>query len=126
MLLVSFEPLERLRQYTIDDGFGWPVLADERRASYRLYGLQRASWMRAWLSPKTVFFYARAALAGKRLRQPLSDTRQLGGDFLVDPKGIVTLAFTSTEPADRPSVDQILNARMAGGVTPTGSRPPAP
>ena len=126
VLLVSFEPLERVRQYTIDDGFGWPVLSDEGGASYGLYGLGRASRVRAWLSPKTVSFYFRAALEGKRLRRPVSDTKQLGGDFLIDPEGTVVLVFTSKEPADRPSVDQIINARTAGGVTPTGSRPPAP
>lgn len=111
VLLVSFEPLARVRGYSLDDGFGWPVLADERSAAYAAYGLERASFLRAWLSPRTVRFYLASALRGKRIRRPVSDTAQLGGDFLVDPHGRVVFAFRSTEPADRPAVEAILAAR---------------
>lgn len=110
VLLVSFEPLARVQRYAIEDGFGWPVLADEARTGYQLYGLARASFVRTWLSPRTALYYARAVLRGKRLRRPLSDTRQLGGDFLMDPNGRIVLAFRSSEPADRPAVGQILAA----------------
>lgn len=114
VLLVSFEPLERVRMYSIDDGFGWPVLTDASLDTYARYGLQRVSWVRAWLSPKTVSFYVRAAIRGKRIRRPVSDTGQLGGDFLIDPAGRIVFGFTSAEPADRPTVDAILMARAAG------------
>ncbi len=111
MLLVSFEPLFRVRTYSLDDGFGWPVLADETGTAYGDYGLERASLLRAWLSPKTVRFYVASALRGKRIRRPVSDTSQLGGDFLIGPDGRIRFAFRSTEPADRPSVEALLAAQ---------------
>ncbi len=112
VLLVSFEPLQRVRLYASDDGFGWPVLADESRTAYRSYGLSRASFVRTWLSPRTTLYYARALLRGTRPRRPVSDAQQLGGDFLIDPEGRIVLAFRSSEPADRPTVGTILEARL--------------
>jgi len=110
VLLVSFEPMQRVRRYSVEDGFGWPVLVDEPRQGYGRYGLGRASFARAWLSPKTTLYYIKALLRGRKPRRPVSDTGQLGGDFLIDPGGRVVLAFRSSEPADRPAVDQILSA----------------
>ena len=114
VLLISFEPLERLRLYRVDEEFGWPVVSDESRAVYAQYGLERASFTRVWLSPRTVWYYLKAVAAGKRLRPPVSDTRQLGGDFLIDPAGRIAFAFRSSQPADRPPVSQILEARESG------------
>lgn len=111
VLLVSFEPVHRVRLYQSADGPRWPVLSDESRTGYERYGLERASFLRTWFSPRTTLFYVRAALRGKRLRRPVSDTRQLGGDFLIDPEGRVVFAFRSAEPADRPSADLIIRAR---------------
>jgi peroxiredoxin len=118
VLLVSFEPLARAREYSVEDGFGWPVLADESGAAYASYGLERASFLRAWLSPKTVRFYLSSALRGRRIRKPVSDTSQLGGDFLIDPDGRIVFAFRSAEPADRPSVEQITSSRHRTGHEP--------
>lgn len=108
MLIVSFEPLERIRWYLADVDFEWPVLSDPDRAAYRAYGLERTSLARAWLSPRTLAFYVRAALHGTRLHRPTADTRQLGGDFLIDAQGVVRLARRSVEPAGRPSVEELL------------------
>ena len=100
--------------YADETEFGWPVLADEGHEIYALYGLVRTSFAKAWLSPRTVRYYLRAAFRGKRLHRPTGDTLQLGGDFLIDPAGRVVFAFRSAEPADRPSVERILYARTAG------------
>lgn len=108
VLLVSFEPLERLRLYTVEDGFGWPVLRDEGRTGYVAYGLERAGFARTWLSPRTVWFYLKAALRGRKIRRPVSDSGQLGGDFLIDPGGRIAWQFRSADPADRPPVSTIL------------------
>jgi hypothetical protein len=111
VLLVSFEPLERVRQYVVEDEFEWPVLSDELREFYDSYGLGRSSFIRAWFSPRTVGYYLKAAFSGKRIRRPASDTGQLGGDFLIDPAGRIVLAFRSSEPADRPGVSRIFEAQ---------------
>ena len=45
------------------------------------------------------------------------DIHQLGGDFLLDRSGRLMLAHPSTDPADRPTVQQLLDAlgRHAAG-----------
>ena len=108
VLVLSFEPLERVRWYLAEVDFGWPVLADPERAIYRAYGLGRASTLRAWFSPRTVRFYLGALIHGKVPRRPQGDTHQLGGDFIIDEAGLIRFAHRSVEPADRPSVDSLV------------------
>ena len=111
VLLVSFEPLERVRHYVVEDEFEWPILSDETHELYQAYGLGRSSVIRTWLSPRTIAYYCKAAFGGKKIRRPTSDTGQLGGDFLIDPVGRIVFGFRSEEPADRPGVRQILEAQ---------------
>ncbi len=107
--------MERIRSFAGDD-VGWPILADPDRTLYRAYGLERASFARTWLSPRTVAYYLRAAAGGRRIRLPKSDSHQLGGDFIVNPRGVVIFAHRSTEPADRPTVERLVAAiRGVGG-----------
>ncbi len=109
MLLVSFEPLLPLQSQP-DEEMGWSIMSDPERAAYRAYGLERTNFVRAWLSPRTVAYYLRAAAAGRRIRLPQSDSRQLGGDFVIDAQGSITFAHRSTEPADRPPVERLIAA----------------
>ena len=110
VLLVSFEDQSSTELFADDVEFDWPILVDEARAAYAAYGLTRASAARVWLSPRTVAFYLRELLGGRRLRRPVGDTAQLGGDFIVDRAGRIAFAHRSLEPADRPSVEVILAA----------------
>jgi hypothetical protein len=110
VLLVSFEQLDRIAWYLAEAEFGWPVLSDPGRDAYRAYRLERAGFARAWLSPRTLAYYARQILRGHPPPIPRADSLQLGGDFLVDDAGILRLARPSSEPADRPSLPEILAA----------------
>lgn len=113
VLLVSFESLERIRFQFAGAEFGWPVLSDETREGYGAFGLERAGWVRVWLSPRTLGFYARSLLRGRIPGKPQADTLQLGGDFIIDAGGVVRFAHRSVEPADRPPVDLLLQALRA-------------
>ncbi len=113
VLVVSFEPMERVRWYLEDVDFGWPVLADPGRTLYAAYGLRRGSVARVWLSPRTLAFYARELIRGRLPRRPAGDTLQLGGDFVIDGEGVLRFAHSSVEPADRPPVAELL-AVLAG------------
>ena len=105
VLIVSFEPVARVRLFAEGVDHGWPILTDESRACYAAYGLSRTSWLRAWLSPRTLAHYLRAALVQRRLpRRPEADTLQLGGDIIIDTEGIIRFVHRSVEPADRPDV----------------------
>lgn len=107
MLLVSFESMARIAGFG-DDDVGWDTISDPDRSLYRAYGLDRTNFVRTWLSPRTVAYYLRAAASGRRIRPPRSDSRQLGGDFIIDRQGFVVFAHRSSEPADRPPVEHLI------------------
>ena len=114
VLVVSFDPPRRIGGYCRLHRLPFVCLSDERRAAYRAYGLGRASWLRT-LTPRalapyvTLYFRARRG-GGRRPDYGGQDLRQMGGDFVVAPDGRLTLAHASHDPADRPSVEQILAA----------------
>ena len=103
-------------------GLRYPVLADEARDAYRAYGLGRAPWWRVW-GPRTLGAYARLLRAGRRLDRPTQDTRQLGGDFVVDPTGRLSYAYRSSRPDDRPAVDALVAAVGASRDRPDDAGP---
>jgi hypothetical protein len=70
----------------------WPVLLDLDRVAYRAWGLRRAAFRTVWLDPRVWARYARLLL---------------GGDFVVDPDGMVTWARPQ-HGDDRPPVGVLL------------------
>ena len=81
-------------------------LLDPERKAYQAFGLEY-SLGRSW-SPKIWFEYARLMAQGRKWRGIQGDSGQLGGDFIVDRSGIIRMAYRSHDPADRPSVSDIL------------------
>ncbi len=109
VVLVTFTHPRNLRGFRHRLGLAYPVLADEDRAVYRAYRLGRGAWWRVW-GLGTMRAYGRLLRAGRRAALPQGDTLQLGGDFVIDPRGRIACAYRSTGPADRPSVDALLTA----------------
>lgn len=91
----------------------FPVLVDPDRSSYHAWGLERASFARIWLDPKTWSQYARLLRAGERIRTMGKDARQLGGDFVVDPDGVIAYSRPQHRD-DRPPVGRLLAAIEQG------------
>ena len=85
----------------------FPFLVDQDLESYRAYGLE-SSALRAW-SPRNLLYYVRAKLQGRETLGNRGDTHQLGGDFVVGENGSLLLAHPSSDPVDRPSLDQLLH-----------------
>ena len=82
------------------------LLLDPDRLAYQAYGLERSAW-RAW-SPRTIWYYIKAKLQGKEQYDSHGeDVHQLGGDFIVDNKGILRFVYRSHDPVDRPSVAEL-------------------
>lgn len=107
VLLISFSRSEGYgRKWLQETGAPFPLLLDPERRTYRAYGL-RHSVARSW-SPRTLWYYVRAAFAGRKLHGIRGDPNQLGGDFIVDSDGIVRLAYRSRESVDRPPVADLL------------------
>jgi hypothetical protein len=92
-----------VRQTRLD----WPLLVDRGRALYRAYGMLRGR-RRDIYGPAALWAYLKLLARGRRLRVPGSDVRQLGGDVLIDPGGIVRIHHVGSGPADRPSVASLL------------------
>ena len=113
--LVTFTSQRNLRGYRGRLALPYAVLADEERAAYRAYGLGRGQRWRVW-GPATWRAYLRLLRRGRRIRRPMEDTLQLGGDFVVDADGRIAYAYRSKGPADRPPVDALV--ATIGGLRP--------
>lgn len=89
-------------------------LPDPEKKLYKLYGVGEGR-LRDVLAPRTLLYYARAALKGQRFWEARPDgkkaeVKQLGGNFVVDTEGMLRLAHPSSEPADRPSAEALIAA----------------
>lgn len=106
--VVTFDADFMARAYVEQTELAWPLLIDSERVLYHAYGMLRG---RAWdlYGPPAIWAYFKLFAKGRWLRRPGSDVTQLGGDVLVDPEGIVRLHKVGSGPADRPSVESMLD-----------------
>ncbi len=115
-MLVTFTDPVNIADYRDRHGYNLPVVVDHDRSAYRTYGLDSGSITQIWnlQSAKRYAEIIRADGPGA-LKRPTEDTRQLGGDFIIDPDGILIYGFWSQGPADRPDVE-LLAAALTGGA----------
>jgi peroxiredoxin len=109
VVLVTFTRQRSLRGYRSRLGLTYPVLSDEERVAYRAYGLGRGPWWRVW-GLASLRAYARLLRRGAKLQRVREDVLQLGGDFVIGRDGRLVYAYRSRGPADRPSVDDLVQA----------------
>ena len=106
VVLITFSSMSYGRVWLKEVCSVFRLLIDRERATYVRYGLKR-SLLRSW-SLKTVRRYVQLMRAGRRWRGIQGDSAQLGGDFIIDPRGIVRLAYPSRDPTDRPEATDLL------------------
>ncbi len=106
---VTFAEVERLAAHRDHLDLPFPLLADPERTVYRRFGLERAPLWRIY-NPGTLRLYGQLLARGRRLRRPVDDTRQLGGDFVLDAAGRLAAAFRPRSPDDRPPIDDLVVA----------------
>lgn len=97
----------------------WPLLIDEKLKLYHAYSMRHGR-LRDILGPAAIGAYLKAMARGRMPRRTAGDPRQLGGNVLVDPAGIVRLHHVATGPAGRPSVERQLDVVRVNA----GRRPP--
>lgn len=90
----------------------WPLLLDSDRELYQAYGMARGSW-RAIYGLTSIWKYLKLIAGGQRPGKPGSDWRQMGGDVMIDPQGVVKLHYISQNPHDRPSVNKLIEVVKA-------------
>jgi hypothetical protein len=111
--LVTFDNDRMAENYVRSSGIKWPLLLDSDQALYKAYALPKASWWSLY-HPKSIASYLRLMASGRMPGKPGSDLRQLGGDVLIDPAGIVRFHHVSKSPHDRPDIDYVLSHVESG------------
>ena len=106
MLLLSFGLESQALRWMQETDSPFSLLLDRERNVYHAYGLERSA-LKSW-HPKMFLRYARLLLKGWKLRPIQGDPNQLGGDFIIDGRGLLQYAHPSEDPADRPSVQELL------------------
>jgi len=109
VLVITFEPPERIPFYV--EAHGWPfaVVSDPTRAAYQAFGLGSAGWVTLF-GPRVVLEYLGLMAKGYRPMGSDSDVHQLGGDFVIDADRRIVFAHRSNDPADRPAAEELLRA----------------
>ena len=106
--VVTFESEYFARAYAEETQLPWPILLDTDRRLYRAYGMERGRW---WdlAGPAATWAYLKLMFRGGRVRKAHDDVKQLGGDVIIDPQGIVRFHHVGNGPADRPPIDELLS-----------------
>jgi hypothetical protein len=113
VMVVSFEAGPMVQAYARTTGLPFPIVVDGERELYRAYGMLHGR-VRDLYGPASVLVYLKLMSRGRRLRLPTGDTAQLGGDVLIDPRGIVRLHHVGSGPADRPAIEAVLDVVRSG------------
>lgn len=92
-------------------GVSFRLLLDQQRESYCAFGLERSFWG-SW-GPKVLWYYTKAYFQGRTGHDTGMDTKQLGGDFIVDKHGVVRWMYRSLDSTDRPSVETVFSKLRA-------------
>jgi peroxiredoxin len=117
VLVISSGSPKALTAYRTVRPWPFPVVTDPSLDSYHRFGLQRATWW-AILNPLVLARYVRLMFRGWLPQRPYDreDLLQLGGDFVLDPRGRLVYAYPSREPTDRPPAKALVEAvRLASG-----------
>lgn len=107
-MVVTFDADFMALAYIKEINLPWPLLLDSDQALYQAYGMTRGSWWNVYGLP-SIWKYLKLIAQGRLPGRPGKDWRQLGGDVLIDPQGVVQIHHVSTGPHDRPSVDSLLS-----------------
>lgn len=105
--VVTFQSSPIAENYVRETKLDWPILIDETLKLYSAYGMHRGRVWDVW-GPATIAVYSKLMFKGRMPRKPAGDVHQLGGDILIDPQGIVHLHHIGTGPADRPTIESLL------------------
>lgn len=87
-----------------------PIACDPGRLAYRAFGLERGR-LSMFFRPHVLARYVRLIFSGWFPKSPESgeDLLQLGGDFIVSAAHKLVFAHRSRDPADRPTVGELIH-----------------
>ena len=106
--IVTFDSTKLACDYRKNFDLDWPLLLDPEFELYRAYTMEKASWWALASPPRIIRYLVDIFSTGVPGKQG-KDIRQLGGNIVIDPQGIVRLFHPSQNPHDRPSANEIVN-----------------
>src|SRR5215210_5540273 len=90
VVAAGFSPPDAMAELADHLHWPWAVVADPERLLYRRLGLERAA-LRQVFSAGAIRRYREAAARGVEVHRPVEDARQLGGDAVIDRRGMLAL-----------------------------------
>jgi hypothetical protein len=107
--VISFASPDHVKRFAEHLGHPFLWFADPKRLSYKRLGPRRRGLF-AIAPPRVVWGYVRLILRGRIWRPEQLDLAQMGGDFVFDRNGNLTLSHTSASSDDRPSAEAVMSA----------------
>jgi len=80
---------------------------DAEKTLYHHYGMFSGGFWDIW-GPPTWIAYLKLLVKGRKISRSAGDVEQRGGDVVIDPAGIIRFHHVGSGPADRPSIEAIL------------------
>jgi len=111
VVVVSFGSPQGAACWLNETGCKLEMFLDQERSLYRAFGLAR-SLSKVWSMPM-IHVYAEKIVGGEifpESKEENDDPLQMGGDFTLSRSGQILLSHKSSNPYDRPSLHQILDA----------------
>jgi len=111
VVVVSFGSPQGAACWLNETGCKLEMLLDQERSLYQAFGLAR-SLSKVWSMPM-IQVYAEKIVGGEifpESKEENDDPLQMGGDFTLSRSGHILLSHKSSNPYDRPSLLQILDA----------------
>ena len=121
--VISFARPSHLKSFAQHLGHPYLWLADPERQSYKHLGPRRRGLF-AIAPPRVVSGYVRRILAGSVWRPEQLDWAQMGGDFVFDPEGNLTLSHISRSSDDRPPMSVVMPAFRGAALGTMGAAGP--
>ncbi len=118
--VISFASPHHLQVFADRLGHPFLWLADPQRSSYHRLGPRRRG-LAAIAPPRAIWGYVQLILRGRIWRPEQLDLAQMGGDFVFDREGNLTLSHVSQSSDDRPAVATVMAAFRRAAHAPTGA-----
>ncbi len=110
VVFVTFTKPDKIAAYLASYPVPCTIVCDPSMDAYRTFDLGRATW-RMILKPGLWWRAGKVILRGwlPKIQNKGEDVWQLGGDFVLDRERRLVYAYRSQDPADRPSVNELLD-----------------
>ena len=107
MVAIGFAAPERLRRLADDVGIPFPMLRDPEYQAYRAFGLKQGT-LREIYGLRTAWAYVKLIVRKRRFTRTQTDRMQLGGDFVLNERGLVVYEYRGASPHQRPAVEELM------------------